>query len=85
MIKPVLGIVFLLQIIWDLRVFTQIYMLQGQGSNPRDTNLLGSYMYQLGVGRGDFGTASAVSIFVLILTVALSWEYVRYLMKEEDN
>lgn len=85
MIKPVLGIVFLLQIIWDLRVFTQIYMLQGQGSNPSDTNLLGTYIYQLGVGRGDFGTASAVSIFVLILTVALSWGYVRYLMKEEDN
>lgn len=85
MIKPVLGIVFLLQIIWDLRVFTQIYMLQDQGSNPSDTNLLGTYIYQLGVGRGDFGTASAVSIFVLLLTIALSWAYVRYLMQEEEN
>ena len=85
MIKPVLGIVFLLQIIWDLRVFTQIYMLQGQGSNPSETNLLGTYIYQLGVGRGDFGTASAVSIFVLGLTVLLSWGYVRYLIKEESD
>ena len=85
MIKPVLGIVFLLQIIWDLRVFTQIYMLQSQGSNPSETNLLGTYIYQLGVGRGDFGTASAVSIFVLGLTVLLSWGYVRYLMKEESD
>ena len=60
-------------------------MLQSQGSNPSETNLLGTYIYQLGVGRGDFGTASAVSIFVLGLTVLLSWGYVRYLMKEESD
>lgn len=53
MVKPVLGIVFLLQIIWDLRVFTQIKMLQDQGSQPNDTNLLGTYIYQLGVGSGN--------------------------------
>lgn len=85
MIRPILGIVFLLQIIWDLRVFTQIYMLQAQGSNQSDTNLLGTYIYQLGVGRGDFGTASAVSIFVLGLTILLSWGYVRYLLKEDSE
>ncbi len=83
MIKPVLGIVFLLQIIWDLRVFTQIKMLQDQGSIASETNLLGTYIYQLGVGGGNYAMASAVSIFVLLLTIALSWAYVRNLMKEE--
>lgn len=84
MIRPVIGIVFLLQIIWDLRVFTQIKLLQDQGSIATDTNLLGTYIYQLGVGGGNYAMASAVSIFVLILTVALSWGYVRNLMKEEE-
>ncbi len=84
MIKPVLGIVLLLQLIWDLRVFTQIKLLQDQGSQPNDTNLLGTYIYQLGVGSGDFGKASAVSLFVLVLTIGMSWGYVRYLMKEEE-
>ncbi len=85
MIKPVLGIVFLLQIIWDLRVFTQIKLLQDQGSIASETNLLGTYIYQLGVGGGNYAMASAVSIFVLLLTVALSWAYVRNLMKEEES
>ena len=84
MIKPVLEIVFLLQIIWDLRVFTQIKLLQDQGSIASETNLLGTYIYQLGVGRGDFAMASAVSVFVLVLTIVLSWAYVRNLMKEDD-
>ena len=84
LIAPVLSIVMLLQIIWDLRVFTQIKLLQDAGGVANETNMLGTYIYQLGVGAGDFGTASAVSILMLILTVALSWYYVRSLMKEEN-
>jgi N,N'-diacetylchitobiose transport system permease protein len=84
LIAPVLSIVMLLQLIWDLRVFTQIKLLQDAGGVANETNLLGTYVYQLGTGRGDFGTASAVSIFILALTVALSWYYVRSLMKEDS-
>ncbi len=82
-IKPVLGIVMLLQIIWDLRVFTQIKLLQDRGSIASQTDVLGTYIYQLGVGSSDFAMASAMSIFVLLLTVALSWAYVRNLVKED--
>jgi N,N'-diacetylchitobiose transport system permease protein len=85
MIRPVLGLVLLLQIIWDLRVFTQIQLLQDAGSVASQTNLLGTYIYRLGAGASDFGMASAVSIFVLLLTVALSWFYVRSLLKEDES
>ena len=84
-IKPVLAIIMLLQVIWDLRVFTQIRLLQDAGSIASETNLLGTYIYQLGVGSSDFAMASAVSIFVLILTVALSWFYVRSMLKEDES
>ncbi len=83
MVRPVLMIVLLLQIIWDLRVFAQIKLLQDAGSTPSETNLLGTYIFQLGTGSQDFGMASAVSVFVLALTVALSWFYVRILLKED--
>ena len=53
--RPVLLIVGLLQIIWDLRVFTQIYVLQNAGGVTRETNLLGTYIYRSGIGEGDFG------------------------------
>jgi N,N'-diacetylchitobiose transport system permease protein len=84
LIAPVLSIVMLLQLIWDLRVFTQIKLLQDAGSVASETDLLGTYVYRLGTGQGDFGTASAVSVLILVLTVALSWYYVRSLMKEES-
>ncbi|MDJ0318957.1 sugar ABC transporter permease [Pseudarthrobacter sp. PS3-L1] len=84
MIRPVLAIVLLLQVIWDLRVFAQIKMLQDVGSVPSETNLLGTYIYQLGTGSGDFGMSSAVSIFMLVLTLAVSWLYVRRMIREDE-
>lgn len=82
MVRPVLAIVFLLQIIWDLRVFAQIRLLQDAGAPVSETNLLGNFIFELGIGRQDFAGAAAVSILVLLLTVLLSWPYVRSLMKE---
>ncbi len=83
MIKPVILIVLLLQLIWDLRVFTQIKILQEAGSRAGDFDLLGTYIYKQGTLAQDFGMASAVSILVLALTVGLSWFYIRILLKEE--
>jgi N,N'-diacetylchitobiose transport system permease protein len=84
MIKPVLLIVGLLQIIWDLRVFTQIFVLQDAGGVARDTNLIGTYIYRLGIGEGQFGLAAAASWFILLLTVVVSIFYVRVLLREEE-
>ncbi|MGC3953723.1 MAG: sugar ABC transporter permease [Propionicimonas sp.] len=83
-IRPVMMIVLLLQLIWDLRVFTQIKMLQDAGATPSETDLLGTFIYRVGVGSGDFGMASAMSIFVLLLTIALSAYYVFQLLKEDN-
>jgi N,N'-diacetylchitobiose transport system permease protein len=82
-VRPVLLVVGLLQVIWDLRVFTQIYILQQAGGSTRDTNLLGTYIYRLGIGGGKFGMAAAVAIFMLVLTVVLTAPYVRSMLKQE--
>lgn len=83
LIRPVIAIVLLLQLIWDLRVFTQIRMLQDAGSASGEFDLLGTYIYKLGASAQDFGMASAVSILVLAITIALSWFYIRSLLKED--
>lgn len=84
-IKPVLMVVGILQVIWDLRVFSQIYILQKAGGSTHDTNLLGTYIYRLGIGTGEFGMAAAVAIFMLVLTVALTSPYLRVMLKQEKE
>ncbi|WP_336922242.1 carbohydrate ABC transporter permease [Aquipuribacter sp. SD81] len=81
MIRPVLYVVLLLQVIWDLRVFTQIYVLQRAGAPTRETHLLGTYIYSL---AKDFSTAGAMATIMLVLTLVLTAAYVRRMLREED-
>ncbi|MBW8751884.1 MAG: sugar ABC transporter permease [Propionibacteriales bacterium] len=82
-IKPVLLVVGLLQIIWDMRVFTQIYVLQQAGGITHDTNLLGTYIYRIGIGESRFGMAAAIAMFMLALTALLTAPYIRSMLRTE--
>jgi N,N'-diacetylchitobiose transport system permease protein len=84
-IRPVLLVVGLLQVIWDLRVFTQIYVLQGAGGISRETNLLGTYIYRLGIAEGRFGMAAAVAIVMLLITALLTSGYVVAMLRQEER
>lgn len=82
-IKPVLLVVGLLQVIWDMRVFTQIYVLQQAGGITQDTNLLGTYIYRIGIGESRFGMAAAIAMFMLALTAVLTAPYIRSMLRSE--
>ncbi|MGK3953264.1 carbohydrate ABC transporter permease [Microbacterium sp. I2] len=82
-IRSILIIVTILQVIWDLRVFTQIYALQSIGGLAEQTNTLGVYIYRVSLGSGDFGTGGAISVIVVLLLSGLSIFYVRRNIKEE--
>lgn len=81
MVRPVLFVVGLLQIIWDLRVFTQIYVLQRGGAPTRETHLLGTYIYSL---AKEFSMAGAMATIMLVLTLALTSFYIRRMLRQEE-
>ncbi|OKL48433.1 sugar ABC transporter permease [Boudabousia liubingyangii] len=83
-ISPVIALIGVLQIIWDLRVFTQIYVLQQSGGIQEETNLLGTYVYQTGISRGNYGMASALAMVILILTLVLTSHYLKMLFKQGE-
>ena len=81
MIRPVLSIVLLLQVIWDLKVFTQIYVLQRAGAPTHDTNLLGTLIYSY---SKEFSKAGALATIMLVITLALTGFYIRQMLKEDE-
>jgi N,N'-diacetylchitobiose transport system permease protein len=81
-LRSVLTVVLVLQIIWNLRIFTQVYSLQSRGGIAAETNVLGTYLFRQGVG--EFGATSAIGVVMVILLLALSWGYVRTTLKEEE-
>jgi N,N'-diacetylchitobiose transport system permease protein len=80
-IKPVLTIVALLQIVWDLRVFAQINFLQNVGGTPSETHLLGTYIYSL---AKEFSMAGAMATIMLLITLALTGFYIRRMLRAEE-
>ena len=67
MIRPVLVVVALLQIIWDLRVFAQIRRCRTAAPPSRDTHLLGNFIFDSASGEDFSWPAAVATIFVLPL------------------
>ncbi len=82
-LKSIFLVVTILQIIWDLRVFTQIYALQGIGGIREQTSTIGVYIFQTSLGTGDFGTGGAIAVILVIVMMTISVYYVRKSIQEE--
>lgn len=83
-LKPIVLILTALSVLWDFRVFTQIYVLQRAGGISRETNLLGVWAYQISIGQNDFGTGAAIAILMVLITLVLTIFYLRSMMKTEE-
>jgi N,N'-diacetylchitobiose transport system permease protein len=71
-------------VLWDFRVFTQVYVLQKAGGISRDTNLLGVYAYQISIGQNQFGVGAAVAIVMVLITLVLTLFYLRSMTRTEE-
>jgi N,N'-diacetylchitobiose transport system permease protein len=85
MLKPVFLILTSLSIIWDLKVFTQVYVIT-RGGPDRQTVLINLYTYNQGFGVSRFGLASAAAVIMVLLTLSVTVWYVRTMVRvgEED-
>lgn len=82
-IRSVMMVVVILQVIWNMRIFTQVFALQGRGGTPSETNVLGTYMFRL--GPDDFGMTGAIGVLMVIILMAISFGYIRSTLKEEQK
>jgi N,N'-diacetylchitobiose transport system permease protein len=83
-LKPILVILTSLSVLWDFRVFTQIYVLQRAGGVSADTNLLGVYAYRISIGENRFDVGAAVAIVMVLITVSLTMFYMRSMLRSES-
>jgi N,N'-diacetylchitobiose transport system permease protein len=84
-LRGVLVILLILQIIWDMRVFSQIYALQTVGGIAAETNTIGVYIFKVSIGAGDLGAGGAISVLLVILMLGLSGYYIRSLLRQEES
>ena len=83
-LKPILLVLTSLSVLWDFRVFTQIYVLQKAGGVTRDTNLLGVYSYNISIGQNRYDVGAAIAIVMVVITILLTLWYLRAMLKQDE-
>ncbi|WP_106816911.1 carbohydrate ABC transporter permease [Microbacterium timonense] len=84
-LRSILVVLLILQVIWDLKVFAQIYALQSIGGIRADTNTIGVYIYSVSMASGDLGAGGAISVILVVILLAVSGYWIRSMLKQEES
>lgn len=71
MLVPTMKVVLMLNVLGLLRIFDQIYVMRN-GVVQRYIDVLMTYVYDMGIQKYEVGYASAVSVMVLVATLAMT-------------
>jgi len=83
-LRPLLGIVTTLSVIWNFQVFTQVWVLR-YGKPELDYQSLSTYAYAQAFQNGKYGLGSAISIITVLLILSVMAFYVRQMFKIGDQ
>ncbi|GAA1761211.1 sugar ABC transporter permease [Luedemannella helvata] len=84
-LRPLLGIVTTLSIIWDFQVFTQIWVLRN-GRPEDEFQTLSIHSFITAFGQSKYSLGSAVAVVTVLLMLGVMIFYVRQMFKigEQD-
>ncbi|MTD13312.1 ABC transporter permease subunit [Nakamurella sp. YIM 132087] len=80
-IKPTVLIITVLSIIWDYRVFAQIWLLRDIGANKDTYYTIGIWSYVESFSNKNFGLGAAISLISVVLLGAFSIFAVRSVLR----
>ena len=82
-LKPVMLSIIMLDLIWTMRVFALVWATTGGGPITA-TEVMGSYIYKKAYNLLYFSTASAASVVILLMSIVMSYFYVKAQKVRED-
>lgn len=80
-IRPTLLVITILSIIWDYRVFAQIWLLRDIGANKDAFYTIGIWSYVQSFSNKNFGLGAAISLISVVLLATLSAFAVRQVLR----
>lgn len=83
MMKPIFLLLITLSVIWDFRAFNQVWVFN-RGGPDGGSLLLGSYSYFASFVQYDFGEGAAVAVLMVITLFAITYYYVRQMVRSGE-
>ncbi|ROS38146.1 carbohydrate ABC transporter permease [Amycolatopsis thermoflava] len=77
MVRPMLLIATVQSIIWDFKVFTQIYVMTSGGGVAGRNLVLNVYAYQQAFAGSRYGLGAAIGVVMTVLLLSVTGLYVR--------
>jgi N,N'-diacetylchitobiose transport system permease protein len=76
-LRPILMIATIQSIIWDFKVFTQIYVMTNGGGVAGQNLVLNVFAYQKAFAGEEYGLGAAIGVVMTVLLLLVTTVYVR--------
>lgn len=83
-LRPTIGLVTILSILWDFNIFNQIWLVSQGGPNG-STATLGVFTYITAFVGFDIGAGSALAVITALLLGAMTSVYIRNLIRSGED
>ncbi|MEU5697119.1 sugar ABC transporter permease [Actinosynnema sp. NPDC020468] len=85
LLRPLLIVVTIQSIIWDFKVFTQIYVMTNGGGIAGRNLVLNVYAYQQAFAASEYGLGAAIGVVMTVLLLVVTLGYLRALRKSGEQ
>ncbi|MFC4500372.1 MULTISPECIES: carbohydrate ABC transporter permease [Streptomyces] len=85
MLRPILTVVTIQSVIWDFKVFTQIYVMTNGGGIAGQNLVLNVYAYQEAFASSQYGLGAAIGVVMLLILLAVTLVYLRLLRRQGEE
>jgi N,N'-diacetylchitobiose transport system permease protein len=84
LLRPLILMLTFLSVIWDFKVFTQVYAMR-QGGPDGQTVTLSVYSYIVGISQSHYDIAAAVSMVMVLLLLIVLIPYIRTMIRSQEE
>jgi N,N'-diacetylchitobiose transport system permease protein len=85
MLRPILTVVTIQSVIWDFKVFTQIYVMTGGGGIAGQNLVLNVYAYQTAFASSQYSLGAAIGVVMLLILLAVTLVHLRLLRRTGEE
>ncbi|MEU0116085.1 sugar ABC transporter permease [Streptomyces bobili] len=85
MLRPILVVVTIQSVIWDFKVFTQIYVMTNGGGIAGQNLVLNVYAYQEAFASSQYGLGAAIGVVMLLILLTVTLGYLRLLRRQGED